>query len=109
MENIPGIDPVLKVLLQEEGNAVSQAKKSIDSATQKVIDAKDTVAGYFGAETKPEERPAPAKGMVYFTHSQLDMLAYLLDCCYAFGEEQSIIEASTPGSGKTACDISSAL
>lgn len=58
VETVPAIDPVLKVLLQEEGNAVSEAKKSIDTATQKVIDAKDTVAGFFGAE----EKPTPPKG-----------------------------------------------
>lgn len=63
METVPAIEPVLKILLQEEGNAVSEAKKSIDSATQKVLDAKDTVAGYFGAEPKHEEKAAPAKGV----------------------------------------------
>lgn len=62
METVPGIDSVLKVLLQEEGNAVSEVKKSIDSATQKVVDAKDTVASYFGSETKHDEKPAPVKG-----------------------------------------------
>lgn len=62
VETVPGIDPVLKVLLQEEGNAFSVAKKSIDSATDKVIGAKDTVVGYFGSETKQEE-PVLSKGM----------------------------------------------
>lgn len=62
VDTVPGIDPVLKVLLQEEGNALSEAKKSIDSATEKVIGAKDTVASYFGSETKHEE-PAPSKGI----------------------------------------------
>lgn len=70
VETIPGIDPVLKVLLQEEGNAVSQAKKSIDSATQKVIDAKDNVAGYFAAESKHEEKPTPAKGIEFEAETQ---------------------------------------
>lgn len=63
VETVPGIDPVLKVLLQEEGNALSEAKKSIDSATEKVIGAKDSVTSYFVSETKHEE-PAPSKGML---------------------------------------------
>lgn len=73
VETIPGIDPVLKVLLREEGNAVSEVKKSIDSATQKVIDAKDTVAGYFGTETKHDEKPAPAKGIPFHSSPGLSM------------------------------------
>lgn len=63
VETVPAIEPLLKVLLQEEGNALSEAKKSIDSAAQKVIDAKDSVAGFFGADTKHDETPAPAKGI----------------------------------------------
>lgn len=60
VDNIPGIEPVLKVLLQEDGNALQSATKSISNATQKVIDVKDTVAGYFGG-SKEEEKPVPSK------------------------------------------------
>lgn len=60
VDTVPGIDPVLKVLLQEEGNALSSAKKSIDNATQKVVDVKNTVASYVGLDSKPDEKPAPA-------------------------------------------------
>lgn len=42
---------------------MSEAKKTIDSATQKVLGAKDTVAGYFGAEPKHEEKAVSAKGV----------------------------------------------
>lgn len=59
VSSVPAIEPVLKVLLQEEGNAVSQATKSISNATQKVVDAKDTVVGFFGGE-KPAPAPASA-------------------------------------------------
>lgn len=57
MSSAPAIEPVLKVLLQEDGNAVSEASKSIKNATQKVIHVKDTVFGYFGNE---KAKPAPA-------------------------------------------------
>lgn len=65
VSSVPAIEPVLKVLLQEEGNAVSQATKSINNATQKVIDAKDTVVGFFGSDKPaPAPAPAPAKCMI---------------------------------------------
>lgn len=60
MDNIPGIEPVLKVLLQEDGNAFQEASKSINNATQKVVGVKDTVTGFFGG-SKEEEKPAPSK------------------------------------------------
>lgn len=62
---------MLKIFLQEEGNAVSEATKSISNATQKVIGVKDSIAGYFGADTpsKPTEKApptvAPTKSMSY--------------------------------------------
>lgn len=59
VSSVPAIEPVLKVLLQEEGNAVSEATKSINNATQKVVNAKDTVIGFFGAD-KPAPAPASA-------------------------------------------------
>lgn len=65
---MPGIEPVLKVLLQEDGNALESATKSLATATQKVSDfggsvadlggkvtgAASTVTGYFtGAPAAP--------------------------------------------------------
>lgn len=47
------------MLLQEDGNAVSEATKSITNATQKVIDAKDSVVGFFGGE--PEKKSEVVK------------------------------------------------
>lgn len=63
VDTVPGADSLLKVLLQEEGNAVSEATKSINNATQKVIDVKDSIVGYFGDEkpAKPAEKAAPVK------------------------------------------------
>lgn len=63
---------MLKVFLQEEGNAFDEAGKSINKATQKVSDLTSTVTGYFGGggnkdepQTKPTYTstppPAPAK------------------------------------------------
>lgn len=65
VDTVPGADSLLKVLLQEEGNAVSEATKSINNATQKVIDVKDSIVGYFGDEksAKPAEKAAPVKSM----------------------------------------------
>lgn len=65
VDNIPGIEPVLKVLLQEDGNALQGVTKSISSATQKVVDVKDTVTGYFGG-SKEEEKPVPSKRMNFY-------------------------------------------
>lgn len=65
VDNIPGIEPVLKVLLQEDGNALQEATKSISGATQKVVDVKDTVVGYFGG-SKEEEKPVPSKRKKFF-------------------------------------------
>lgn len=60
---VPFSEPLLKILLQEEGNAVSEATKSIQGATQKVIGVKDSIVGYFGDDksAKPAEKAAPAK------------------------------------------------
>lgn len=65
VDTVPGADSLLKVLLQEEGNAVSEATKSINNATQKVIDVKDSIVGYFGDEksAKPAEKAASVKSM----------------------------------------------
>lgn len=65
VDSVPMADSLLKILLQEEGNAVSEASKSIQGATQKVIGVKDSIVGYFGEEkpAKPTEKPAPAKSM----------------------------------------------
>lgn len=60
VESVPGADPVLKVLLQEEGNAVEAASKSIGRATQKVIDVKDTVSGFLGTSSE-KEKPTASK------------------------------------------------
>lgn len=56
VQNIPGIDPVLKVLLREEGNAFDEASKSINQAAKKVSEYSNTVTGYFGSskEDKPK-------------------------------------------------------
>lgn len=60
VDNIPGIEPVLKVLLQEEGNALQEVSKSVSNTTQKVVDVKDTVFGFFGG-SKEEEKTVPSK------------------------------------------------
>lgn len=51
VSTVPGAEAVLKVVLQEEGNAVSQVVKSVGNASQKVVDLKDTVVGFFGGES----------------------------------------------------------
>lgn len=57
---------MLKVFLNEEGNALDEAGKSIGKATQKVSDMTRTVTGYFGGgaskepETKSKLAPVPA-------------------------------------------------
>lgn len=63
VSTVPLSDALLKILLQEEGNAISEASKSIQGATQKVIGVKDSIVGYFGDDksAKPVEKPAPAK------------------------------------------------
>lgn len=62
---VPMSDALLKILLQEEGNAVSEASKSIHGATQKVIGVKDSIVGYFGDDksAEPADKPAPAKSI----------------------------------------------
>lgn len=62
---VPLSDALLKILLQEEGNAISEASKSIQGATQKVVGVKDSIVGYFGDDksAKSAEKPAPAKSM----------------------------------------------
>lgn len=57
--NVPGADTILKILLQEEGNAIDEASKSIGKATQKVSDFSSSVTGYFGGSKVDE--PAPVK------------------------------------------------
>lgn len=51
VSTVPAAEPVLKVVLQEEGNAVSQVVKSVSNASQQVVDLKDTVVGFFGGES----------------------------------------------------------
>lgn len=65
---MPGADSLLKILLQEEGNAVSEASKSINNATQKVIGVKDSIVGYFGDDksAKPTEKAASVKSVFRF-------------------------------------------
>lgn len=60
VNTVPGSEPLLKIFLQEEGNVVSETTKSISNATQKVIGVKDSIVGYFGADTpsKPTEKPS---------------------------------------------------
>lgn len=57
--NVPGIEPVLKVVLQEEGNALDEATKSISQTTKKVTDLTSTVTGYFSG-TKLDEPSKPS-------------------------------------------------
>lgn len=77
VDTVPLAEPLLKIFLQEEGNAVSEASKSIKGATQKVIGVKDSIVGYFGDDksTKPAEKSAPAKSMDNFIHLILISLA----------------------------------
>lgn len=63
----------MKVVLQEEGNVVSEATKPIKGAAQKVIDAKDTVVGYFSSD-KSAEKPAPAKSMFFTIRNPIEKL-----------------------------------
>lgn len=65
-ETVPGIEPVLKVLLFEEGNAIDEASKTISNATHKVTDSVhkvtdsvSSVTSYFTG-TKLDEKPAAA-------------------------------------------------
>lgn len=57
INTVPGSEPLLKIFLQEEGNVVSEASKSISNATHKVIGVKDSIVGYFG-DDKPSSKPA---------------------------------------------------
>lgn len=75
IESIPGIEPVLKVLLQEDGNALESASKSLGKATQKVSDfgssvadlggkvsgAASTVTGFFTGAPAPDAPAATLK------------------------------------------------
>lgn len=72
INTVPGSEPLLKIFLQEEGNVVSEASKSISNATQKVIGVKDSIVGYFGddkpskpAEKSPPATATPSKSMQY--------------------------------------------
>lgn len=66
VSNVPGIEPVLKVLLQEEGNALDQASKSLSKASQKVSDITTTVTGYFGKTTEePKSNAFPIKSKLF--------------------------------------------
>lgn len=72
VDTVPLADPLLKIFLQEEGNAVSEASKSIQGATQKVIGVKDSIVGYFGDEKlsksaeKTIEKSTPLKSNINF-------------------------------------------
>lgn len=59
VSNVPGAEAILKILLQEEGNAIDEASKSIGKATQKVSEFSSNVTGYFGG--KKLDEPAPVK------------------------------------------------
>lgn len=66
VNSVPAIDPILKVLLQEEGNALSEATKSINNATQKVVNVKDSMVGYFDNDksTSKSTTTTPAKSKI---------------------------------------------
>lgn len=81
------------MLLQEEGNAVSKATKSINNATQKVFDAKDTVFSLFGAE-KPAPAPTPAKSICHLYITILYQLNSIKSLIYVFFAGQSAAKAS---------------
>lgn len=75
INTVPGSEPLLKIFLQEEGNVVSEASKSISNATQKVIGVKDSIVGYFGddkpskpAEKAPPTAATPSKSMEYLLY-----------------------------------------
>ncbi|KAJ6638910.1 MICOS complex subunit Mic60 [Pseudolycoriella hygida] len=59
VSNVPGSETILKILLQEDGNAIDEASKSIGRATQKVSDFSSSVTGYFGGNKTDE--PVPVK------------------------------------------------
>lgn len=94
INNVPAIDPVLKILLQEEGNAVSEASKTVSNATQSVVSFKDSVVGYFSGE-KSAETPiqAPVTGSV-FNHSKIFLILYLL-CFFDFSSTATQKKASS--------------
>lgn len=80
--NVPGIEPVLKVVLQEEGNALDEATKSISQATQKVTDLTSSVTGYFSGSkvdepTKPIV-PAPTKRNGYFIKTNIEKFMFYI-------------------------------
>lgn len=64
VESVPGADPVLKVLFQEEGNAVEEASKSINRATRKASDVKETFSvsvSQFLGNSSEKEKSTPSK------------------------------------------------
>lgn len=61
----------MKIVLQEDGNVLSEAIKPIKGAAQKVMDAKDTVVGYFISD-KPAEKIAPAKSTFFSIRNQIE-------------------------------------
>lgn len=67
---MPGSEAILKILLQEEGNAIDEASKSIGKATQKVSDFSSSVTGYFGGKKLDEPAPAKRKNRLFF-HMQI--------------------------------------
>lgn len=72
VNSVPAIEPILKVLLQEEGNALSEATKSINNATQKVVNVKDSIVGYFDNDkstSKSTTTPAKSKISLKFFYS----------------------------------------
>lgn len=54
IESVPGIEPVLKVLLQEEGNALESVTKTFNQATEKVSDISSIVTGFIGGSKAPD-------------------------------------------------------
>lgn len=75
VESVPGIEPVLKVLLQEDGNALESATKTISQAGKtvsdfgttvsgiggKVSDVTSSVTGFFGGSPAVPEKASPSK------------------------------------------------
>lgn len=52
---------MLKVLLQEEGNALESVTKTFNQASQKVSDISNTITGFIGGSKAPEPPVAPLK------------------------------------------------
>lgn len=76
VNTVPGSEPLLKIFLQEEGNVVGQATKSISNATQTVIGVKDSIVGYFGDE-KPSKAAEKSPTIATPTKSMENRFCFL--------------------------------